>query len=283
MNHEDYPEIAIVNIRANRGSIVCVLDRGYSLFTGQADYETAVLDFKFHRDEPVLLILDETWRNKVFWVDIPDDMPVLTHSLSSAHKCWSSRKILVGDKPFLLTSKYTRLTMLSPHRTISPSSHVFDIIAVNPYDTWYDVAVKEQLIENCKNDDHSSCFGISRLTFHLHQTTQVECLHFPDHSHYPILKFVVLGPDILDPGIYFTNSPLDSGKIVITSKFEDGHGHGSSVVQLTIPGYLDLPVRRNERLDNHALYQGDRAPSIFNVLTGKLYVCRPEGLHVFQY
>ncbi|KZS92816.1 hypothetical protein SISNIDRAFT_486315 [Sistotremastrum niveocremeum HHB9708] len=277
IEHDDIPAVVIINMMENRGVIIDVCDTEYpvlSVLNGQDEYQTmGVANFKFHAQEPVLFIMDEVWPSQVFWVDIPDDMPVLPHSLSFAQNPANLRKVFCREEPFLLPFDYAGSSRLSPHQKSSPSSHAFDVIGFNPGNAEFSVTGEEPIEQDCMKNDHHWCFIMFRVSYDLHLKWQVECLHFPEHSPSSALNHVFLGYHILNPGVYFTTSSLDSAKTVITSKFEDGQGHGTSVVRLTIPGHLDLPARPNERIeqDEHALYQGDPAPSLFDVRTGRLY------------
>ncbi|KZT35285.1 hypothetical protein SISSUDRAFT_186229 [Sistotremastrum suecicum HHB10207 ss-3] len=283
VHHDGMLELGVINFRENTGLIINVLDREFTAEDDENDFEMmAIVDLKLHPKEPALFIHDEFWGSKFFLIDIPNDMPVLTHSLLSAYELWTRRRSLPREKPFPYPFEDAQRTIPSGFRKISTHSHAFDTVAMNPRPS--KDPGEESVGGAQRASDDSDSLSLTRVSFHLPQETrEVENVLYP-HGSTPN-GTVVYGTHILAPGVYFTVADLDSDHAAMVPKFEDGHGHGSCWVQLTIPEYLDLPgppPSRSER-DINALYQDDPAPSLFNVGTGRLYVCHPKGLHVIQY
>ncbi|KZT35273.1 hypothetical protein SISSUDRAFT_1051602 [Sistotremastrum suecicum HHB10207 ss-3] len=280
VNHEG---LIVINLSEKSGLNIDVLDQSFIPDEDEETMSKAVIDFRIHPQEPVVFIFDEFWRSKFFVFDIPSDMPPLSHSLSSAIDAWPLRKVQHQERPFKFPFTSARWTNPAGFRKLSTSSSIFDIIAIDPFEKREELAFGDIEIHNSAPSPNTR---LHQISFHLSDGTRdVESLRSLQEGWKDHISSVVFGTHVLAPNIYMRVDDLNSAHAALVPKFEDGHGHGSCWVQLAIPGYLDLAVLPEDlsQRDNKIVYRGDPYPSLVDVRTGKLYVCRPEGLHVLQY
>lgn len=215
-------------------------------------------------------------------------MPDLTHALSSNHGYWTSRKLSPQERSFILPFEDPLLPLAWFFRKISSSSYALDIVTISRHVSPSLVPSNgERQLEGDQRARVSKSNEVMVFTsFDLDEETRQPDLeaHLISLNSPEMNGSELFGVQMIAPRIYFTERPFDSEKIVKIPKFEDGNGSGSTWTRLTIPQFLDLPYDPgHSSRDKSVLYRGEVAPSIFNVLTGRLYVCRPNGLHVIQY
>lgn len=239
-----------------------------------------------------MVIITDCWDSNyemsgLYYLDIPTDMPALTHGRSTDPSNWPEIEITptklrrsaipydhavvlpIGYRPSLTSSSWfldlfvrgkPRIKPDRPQR--DPDSDVEDEYADDP------------------NPPYSREPVVSRMSFDLADwTSEVEFLPFD------VIK------EARDANFWFRGNYFfgtihcalsESGEWqAIVPKFDDGNGHAPSWVKLILPDGVKAMLP--ESLSPRMKWEPSLKNTLFDMRTGRLFICLSDGLHILHY
>ncbi|KZS92821.1 hypothetical protein SISNIDRAFT_550338 [Sistotremastrum niveocremeum HHB9708] len=271
----------IVDWRARTGITFAVLDDMPAQEEDEIEFEELDIDTIYiHPNDPMILIVDSHWNTMIFFIDIPTDMPRLTHWASYDSSHWNKRQIAPREAPrpqFPWSERLDSRIVISGLRSISPTTQVLDFLTTEEVEDDLITTPDRRLI-------HKTI--VSRMSLNITDWTMrserikmnSKVLINPD--------FRLLGSDVAAEGLFSMAIWVGQSQTLIAPKFNDGPGHGdnSSRVKLLLPKCLTAPRystskdHAGKRLNNQLL-----VPTFFDVRQGILYVFIDTGFHIVHY
>ncbi|KZS92820.1 hypothetical protein SISNIDRAFT_455441 [Sistotremastrum niveocremeum HHB9708] len=260
-----HEECFLVNWRDNVG--ICFSMRASGVEGVEHDFRTEPYRCSFHPNDPVIFVFDDLCKSRISIIDVPDDMPRLTHKMSSLQEHWTPGNIQAREERAIMLPIPENLdckVFQSGFRAISRSLIVLDLLVVAPEDQTFSFI---------------DMFNLPRTIYTRHSvdtscwTLQTEFTRF----NTPALKtpeFRLMNTQIR-PGVFFIMLLVGQTRTLIVPKFSEGYRNLYSWARIALPRYLAEKTRTDGR--------EIMVPTCFDLRSGKLLAFLPDGLHVVQY